>query len=262
MSRNSDKLLIVCRYCGIDTEFFELVKQVPNEYCTQEFLTNHQYAVDGKLLGPEDFICTDHEELFRLKFKCYSRGQGFQERFSYNSAKNKDEKGGKTCSYCGKACKLRHRQVGLCNINFQSFLLTTATQRTTRSGTGISQDDDLCVACYMVLRRKFENQRKGMDYSPVKSPIEQSTRAKRPRFTSPPATPSRSTAEAGVPSSSIGSLTTFGSPIASGSPSTPAHGEVIFKSPSTAEVSLYYVHIFFVISITYITLVTGQTKKY
>ena len=41
---------IICRYCRAQTEFFELVKQVPNELCTQDFLLNQHHAVEGKPL--------------------------------------------------------------------------------------------------------------------------------------------------------------------------------------------------------------------
>ena len=108
----------VCIYCGIITPYTEKVKQIPREICSQEFLLNDLHSVHGDQLNGDDIVCTDHEEVFRLKYLSKQRGHSFSK--SYVRFNMKEECQSNQCPHCGKDCSnAKKHVVSKSHIHFQ-----------------------------------------------------------------------------------------------------------------------------------------------
>jgi hypothetical protein len=148
MQKNENETSIrTCAFCGRDTKYWERVDQVPTAVCKQNFVLNHLEAKNGVGLQGNDYICTRHESVFELKYSCFKTSRPFQKGFSYNYVTE-----GTLCAICEDSFSTR--RISRMSDGFQDFLLKGAYQRTTRSGTGLSEADSLCSSCYQSYRKK------------------------------------------------------------------------------------------------------------
>jgi len=162
MQKNENETSIcTCAFCGSDTKYWERVDQVPTAVCKQNFILNHLEAKNGVGLQGNDYICTRHESVIELKYSCFKTSRPFQKGFSYNYVTE-----GTLCAICEDS--ISTRRISRMSDGFQDFLLKGAYQRTTRSGTGLSEADSLCSSCYQSYRKKYNKSNEGEIYTPNK----------------------------------------------------------------------------------------------
>jgi len=182
-------LLTKCTYCGKleERQYLEAVSQIPNFKSPQNFILTTERGKDDKPLSPTDLLCVTHEDQFRLKYKSQIRGGKYTSQFKSSNIK-RNEQNPAECVYCQKVCEkrsLRRKISCFKNHRFIKFIVDEGIQRVTRlSGTGISEDDDLCSKCYQILRKKWAE----LHYSPVKPVRSTQTSKKRKskRLANPP----------------------------------------------------------------------------
>ena len=155
--------LAICQYCNLATSSWECVSQIPVHICPQDFITRNVCGFDGNLLIDSDAVCIKHETVFNLKYKCFKQGGSFSRQYKANVCDEKEEK----CCYCMRNAESL-RMISKMDVAFQEFLIAYGTQRVTRKGTGISDDNLLCSRCYQCLRKKYKGNQEGVYYSPKK----------------------------------------------------------------------------------------------
>ena len=141
------------------TEFWENVDQVPAFVCPQDFLLSRIFNFDNtRRLKVEDYVCTDHEDCFHIKYVSHCRGNRFSPCYS------EKKKGKKKCGICHVSDDVTvYRDISAINIDFRDFLVNEMVQdgKATRSGTGIGEGDSLCSRCYQSCRKKYGTARRG-----------------------------------------------------------------------------------------------------
>ena len=95
-----------CKYCGRKTQYWEVVKQIPTSACPQDFIYNHITGIDGKL-SPDDYICTEYEACFNLKYSSLQRGLSFAQVYQQKQYKYKSIVCPLSCSKCGSTSSIR-----------------------------------------------------------------------------------------------------------------------------------------------------------
>ena len=171
-----------CAYCNKETIQYEQVDQIPEYKVPQEFILAEIYTFKGLQLKATDNVCMSHELCFELKYASNKHGGDFTRQYGVFNPKQ-------ACCYCQNH-RDRNRPISTINQNFREFLLRTGASRGSRSGTGLSEAEILCHACYLVLRNKHMSLKTGAYYSPIKSP--KNIAYHKPKviksFTSPPIT--------------------------------------------------------------------------
>ena len=167
-SKNKPPSTVDCSYCGETTSSYQLVSQVPETNCPQNFILESLKGVLGSPLNKEDYICFEHEETFRIKFLLKQRGLYFEPMYTSKFDKKEDSVNA-WCAICESKTIMKYIRVNtIQSLRFKNFIFNEASissKRVTRAGTGMGEADVLCAACYMSMRRKFIN----VNYSPVKA---------------------------------------------------------------------------------------------
>ena len=161
--------LIKCTYCEQirQNQYLEPVTHISRDKCTQEFIVTTQKAYNGVLLKPTDLVCIKHEGDFRLKYTSYKRGGTYSTEYKQKYKERNALLNPSQCSCCTQVAATLHRVSSFKNESFISFVLVEGIQRITRAtSTGISQDDEICHKCYLILRKKWLNPH----YTPKKKP--------------------------------------------------------------------------------------------
>ena len=100
--------VVRCVYCGQDTLSYQILKQVPVIKCPESFWKFELVSTEGTSMKYDDYICLDHEELFRIKYRQFQRGQSFFRGFSCKSGKGQEAS---VCSLCSSSDAYRYHQV-------------------------------------------------------------------------------------------------------------------------------------------------------
>ena len=156
---------VVCAYCGKETQSYQLVSQIPTWKCSQQFILTSLLNFSGDPMVGSDYVCFDHEETFRIKFGIFQNGLPFHVSHIPRSTKKTDEN--KICGFCFSA-QLIYRRVSTIQSNaLKNFILSEMKlkgKQAKRKGTGLSESDIICSACYQNVRKKFLT----TNYSPCK----------------------------------------------------------------------------------------------
>ena len=139
---------VLCAFCGISTTLYQIVSQLlSSSSCPQSFVTSEISSTSNELLKPTNYICSDHQNCFQLKYLQFQHGIPISTTF-------KNEKSDtKCCAKCGpESASIYHqipsiKMVSLkdCIINWMNFKGKRVTQR----GSGISETDYPCSECYV-----------------------------------------------------------------------------------------------------------------
>ena len=155
---------IDCAYCGETTPHYQLVSQVPKASCPQSFIFEQLRGINDTELKADSYICFEHQETFRIKHALHQRSLPHVP--THTSKWHKHNKS--TCCVCKSIDSPRFVLVSaIQSLALRNYIINEANifkLRTTRSGTGVSEVDALCNACYQKLRRKHID----VNYSPKK----------------------------------------------------------------------------------------------
>ena len=72
---------VLCVFCGVETAEYQLVLQIPIDKCPQSFVKSELLDRSGNLKKDRDYLCFEHEELFRIKYLQFKRGHPFCKSF-------------------------------------------------------------------------------------------------------------------------------------------------------------------------------------
>ena len=98
---------VLCAFCGISTTSYQLVSQLlSSSSCPPSFLTSEISSTSNKLLKPTDYICSDHQDCFRLKDLQFQHGIPISSTF-----KNEKSDDTKWCAKCGSESPVIYRQI-------------------------------------------------------------------------------------------------------------------------------------------------------
>ena len=124
-------------------------------------------SFNGNKLTNTDYVCTEHENCYRLKYLSFKRGMVFATEYRYRKVIHDN-----TCAKCGiisQAVKIRAVQNMSTGLNdFIVNRMTSNSKPSTRSRSGFGDGTLLCSSCYQIVRKKYEAEITGTVYSPKK----------------------------------------------------------------------------------------------
>ena len=148
--------IVPCAFCGALTSSYQLVSQVPTEKCPQEFILSELLSIEEVPLQPDEYICFEHEDLFRIKHTQSAHGQSFNKSFFNPYTKTKSAVSCAVCS-CTESSKF-HCVGGIKTLSLRNFVINemkTSHLYTTRRGSGVTEIDHICSAWYQTMRGKI-----------------------------------------------------------------------------------------------------------
>ena len=158
--------IIDCVYCGASTPSYQLISQVPRGKCPQDFISKDLLGKNGINLQPDDYICFEHEEHFRIQFRQKCRGLPFNRSFYRPSSKMEMEL---SCVVCSCKNLQKYHCIGrIRTLSLRNYVINEMNLRggkSTRRGSGVTDEDYLCHKCYQCIRRDILT----TQFSPVKS---------------------------------------------------------------------------------------------
>ena len=158
--------IVDCVYCGASTRSYQLISQMPKEKCPQNFIEKDLLGKNGISLHPDDYICFEHEEHFRIQFRQKCRGLPFNRSFYRPSSKMEIELFCVVCS-C-KNLQKYHCIGGIRTLSLRNYVINEMNLsggKSMRSGSGVTDEDYLCGKCYHCIRKYILK----TQFSPVKS---------------------------------------------------------------------------------------------
>ena len=158
---------VKCKYCGADTTNHQYVHQISTTHCPHTFVLESLLGYDGKRLESDDFVCIDHNEVFKIKYKLFLRKLEFEAMYIPRT-KNKRKFEIIFCTLCKTETNNYIRVKAIETTSLRNFVINEMKicgKVTTRfSGTGVSESDSICKSCYFSVRKKSID----VNYSPVK----------------------------------------------------------------------------------------------
>ena len=145
---------VLCAFCGISTTSYQLLSQLlSSSSCPPSFATSEISSTSNELLKPTDYICSDHQDCFRLKYLQFQSGIPISARF-----KNEKSDGSKCCAKCGSSSASIYHQIhSIKTICLKDYIINWMNfegKRVTRRGTGITEKD------YLYSKSTFEQDQK------------------------------------------------------------------------------------------------------
>ena len=140
---------LLSAYCGVSTTSYQLVsKLLSSSSFPPSFVTSKISSTINKLLKPTDYIRSDHQHYFHLKYVQFQRGIPISTTF-----KNEKSDNTKYCAKCGSESASMYCQSHSFKMASLKYYITNwmnfEGRRVTGIGSGISEKDCLCSKCYV-----------------------------------------------------------------------------------------------------------------
>ena len=155
---------VLCAFSGISITLYQLVLQLlSSSSYPSSFVTSEISSTSNELLKPTDYISSDHQHCFRLKYLQFQHSIPISTTF-----KNEKSDDTKCCTKCGSESASLYRQIhSIKTVSLKDYIINWMNfegKRVMQRGSGISEKDYLCSKCYVPARRE----KIAMHFSPVK----------------------------------------------------------------------------------------------